>query len=1073
MPSNKYLIADKSQLLKTKLEKIATKLQSSLGSQTLQTKEEYLLESIKALQEFYQDLNEPSLTENDIKAIHEDDLPNPEIFNQVWGKVIDDLIVIFTELENIENLTLSNFNFITTEANRLTARLKKVSSLLGDYILYTDNPSKDALFFKDSFNDLSKIDSQSALLNRDECEINQTEGIITLPVDKVQDSTIRIRETPLINPNSNGSIGNNQELGAKYHGTISDILDGNPDSWFEYERVITVDSEDLEPLVLDLTLNLGEEQVINFIRINPNNFGTKTVIKIASIDTSLDGTVYTSIKDDIPIGDFITEDEENVFTLAPSTSKFAGQGLYTFTPRKVKYIRLVLQQSEPYIISTAAGNKLRYAIGLRDIELKNLRYKDKGELISLPFTLVDEVRKVSLQSNQNPMQLSELASITWQVSPDDGASWYDIQPKGFQGLSGKDGTPEILEFNGPSLDTIETEVPVYSLRVKAQLSREDSAFAEGSSTLHKERINASEPYEIPTTSPFVIDLENSPIDGTVSLIDPLFGSRGMPESPYVVGQAGKDQRKFRLPFSNLPRPMKKVFSGGKWNTIPVPGDEWMHVEVGGEEWTQAVSGLDLYEANYSSASNFRLYSFDPLTAELTFGNGINTLSPSEGADITLYFDAERLFPAHSEGEHTATLEFTTSNNKDDVTVKRYDEVEDATELLARKATILRLENQNIANYTDLALKINSMLNTLTGSPGVELPYINGKDELLADYNWSINTEEGAVFLKIPTPDNSDITVSYRWQPITSLTSDDWDWVDEDGLKDTLNIKDTAWKTIDIVDESVSISAGVQTFDLSQLAIVKESIVFTLTDSLGDEIPDDDITYPFVREVDYIDGRSELGKQLTKTTETIPSLIAGTNTFDLSENILQGSESNVLFSNTSIFTTLVNAAIDVDSPGEYYIETDPNDPDYGKVTVETASDFISPGTVTYFFSTASASDNGLFSVDYRNGIIHVQRPMLSGWNLSVSYSYTDYRVEYRIAREVDESGYDVDTVNKTVTIKDGEVLKRALMPNSGNNFYIVNYDYVGETREDIEALKDSFSPMIKDYALKVITKGKLF
>lgn len=1074
MASNKYLIADKSQLLKTKLEKISTKLQSSLGSKEFQTKEQYMMEAIKALQEFYLDLNEPSLTENDIKLIHEDDLPNPELFNFVWNKVIDDLIVIFTELENVEQLTLANFNFITTEANRLTARLKKVSSLLGDYILYTDNPSKDSIFFKDSFNDLSKIESLSPLLNTDQCEINQTEGIVTLPIEKTQSAIVRVREIPLINPNSNGVVGNNQQIGAKFRGTITDILDGNPDTWFEYENVITSMSDDVEPLILDLTLNLGEEQVINNIRINPNNFGTKTVVKINSIDTSLDGKVYTSIKDDIPIGDFVSEDEENIFTLAPSTSKFAGQGIYTFTPRKVKYVRLVLQQSEPYIISTASGNKLRYAIGLRDIELKNYKYKPIGEIVSVPFELLDEVRKVSIQSNQNPSQLSELASITWQVSPDNGSSWFDIQPQDFPGLSGRESTPEVLEFNGPSENTIETDVPVYSLRVKAIIERADPAFEEGSSTLHKNRVNASEPYQIPSNSPYTIDLVNSPIDGTVSLIDPLFGSRGIPESPYVVGHAGNDQRKFRLPFTNLPRPVKKVLiSANKWKTEPVPASEWMHIEVGGEEWSQAPSGLNTYQANYSSANDYRLYTFNPATAELEFGNGINTLSPNEDADITLYFDSEKLFLSEEQDNHIARLDFSTSNNKDDVVIKRFAAEESATEIVPRKATILRLRNKNITNYTTLSAKLQSMLLTLTGTNGLEKSFINGRDELVDSFDWSIDVDEGVVFLRTPTPDDSDVSISYKYKEIITLTTDEWDWADTDGLKDSISIKESAWKTLDIEDETIATVSGITVFDVANLCLVKGSLAFTVTDELDEELTDEDATYPFVKEVDYLDGVTELGKQLTKTIETIPTLSAGTNYIDLKENVLQGSEDNIIFSNTSIFASQQVSDGAVNSVGEYYVETDPVSPNYGKVKVITSAITTNPGTITYFFGTATYSDNGLYSVNYKEGRIFCQRPVLTDWTLQASYSYTDYEAEYRIARSLDPNGYDVDIVNKTVTIKDNEVLKRALMPNSGNNYYIVNYDYVGETRENIGELKESFSPVIKDYALRVVTKGKIF
>lgn len=242
---------------------------------------------------------------------------------------------------------------MVSKLNRLNSRLKSVSSQLGDYILFTNTPTKDSIYFSDSFNNINRIDFNSKLINTEQCEINQIEGVITLPVDKSKQIPINITNTPIINSNSNGSIGNNEELGASLNNNINTILDNNSDTWFEYERVLTVD--DNKPLILDLTIDIGEEKIINFLRVNPNNFGTRTSVEILDINTSTNGKDFISIKDEIPIANFLGQDEENIFILAPSTSKFAGQGFYTFTPRKAKYINLVLKQSTSYIINTTLG----------------------------------------------------------------------------------------------------------------------------------------------------------------------------------------------------------------------------------------------------------------------------------------------------------------------------------------------------------------------------------------------------------------------------------------------------------------------------------------------------------------------------------------------------------------------------------------------------------------------------------------------------------------------------------------------------------------------------------------------
>jgi len=1059
MSSNKYLLMDKSMLLKGKLDRLAAKLQGSISSTEFQTKEELLFEAVRILSEFYKGLNEPQM---EVEDVRHDDLPDASVYNRLWEQLVDDFVVIFTELENIEGLSLANFNFITTEANRLTARLKTVSSKLGDYILYSLNPMKDAFFFKDSFNDLSKVEVNSPLLNESECEVGQTEGIVTLPINKEKDSVVIIRQSPVINPNSNGIVGNNQELGVQWRGETQPLLDNNPDTWFEYERVVTKINDDKEPLILDITLNIGEEKVVNHIRVNPSNFGTKTVLAVDTIETSLDGETFTNIKDDIPIAGFVAQDEENIFQLAPSSSKYAGQGLYTFTPRKVKYIHFVFHQAEPYVINTSAGEKMRYAIGIRDLDIRAYSYKPAGELVSSSFDSQDEIRKVLLQSNQNPSQISELAYIKWFVSPDDGQTWYEIQPKEFIGVAGvESATPEVLEFNGISAKAIMTSVPVNSLRIKTVLGREDDNFTEGSSSLYKRTLTTSELHSVPSAAPFTINLNEAPVDGTVLIVDPLFGSRGMPKSPYILGHTTDrlDLRKYRLPFSHLPRPSKKVLSGEKYRVEPMLFSEWAHLEVGGTEWEHATDGLSTY------GTSDKVFTFDIHTGEVEFGDGTNGQAPSENEPVALWFDAELLSPSEVEDNHLATLDFHTSVNKDDMTIKRYDKIADVVEVFPRKATVIRLKNKNIDTYTDIVTKMT------TAGYSTEVTYLNGKDELDTDVKWSIDTTEGIIYTRVPTPDDSGISVSYKYQPIYTLTKDDWGWANTDLLRDAIVIKESAWQTISVAAENISMTDDTTVLDVEYLSVVKGTVAFNLTvTATGDSV--DETDSPFQKEVTFQDGVTELDGEMVQTTEQISAHTGSdTETFDFSETVTTDTDFAILFSDSTYFATLKNWG-ECTENGHYAIDLSNNQ-------FQFFSDIAigNPGKVTYFYSNPNFATQGQYSIDYKLGRIYTQISMDALWTLKVDYDHTDFRAEYRIARILDSESYDVDITNKSVTIKDNEILKHLLIPHgrmdSRMPYYLVNYDYVAETREKIAELKDYFSPIIKDYALKVLTKGRIY
>ena len=1077
MPSNINLVEEKTTLLQNKLEKIAAELTSG-GD--FQTEEQIISEIVRVLESFYRDLTEPIFVPETIAA---GDTPDSSLYNKIWNDILKDLELIFTELENLEDVTVANFNFVSTESGRLLARLKNVSSQLGDFILYSSNPTKDAFYFKDSFNDLSRVEADTSLINAAPCEIDQDQGIVTLPVNKEKDSVIKVTADPIINRGSNGVVGNNQQLRVAFNGDPKSVLDNNPDTWFEYEKVVRQEEDLREPLVLDMTINLGTEQIINYVRINPNNFGTRTVIQIDRIETSLDGRVFTNIKDDIPIGDFLTKDEDNVFVLAPSTSKYAGQGIYSFTPRKAKFVHFVFKQNEPFIIQTNQGQRLRYAIGIRDIDIRAFQYLPEGEFVSseYSFTTNENIRKVALDANQNPIEESLLGKIQYFVSPDNGQTWTELRPKSFSGFANVESEVlEIVDFNGSEEKSVQTATPVAGLRLKGKLSRDDNAFEEGASTLRKEIKSRSEIHKVPDASPFEITLEQPPVEGSIIMVDPMYGSRGLREFQYIIGQAsaaGRQNQTFYLPFTKFKRVYKKTSSGTNpviYSTPLAPASEWLHIFVGGEEWQMATQPLTSYTANYSTAPTYRLFTFNPNNGALLFGNGYYTMQPPAVSAVSMYLDAERLYPSEVADEHTAKLEYTTSNDKDAFALKRYDAAEDHTEILPKKASIIHLEFDNI---TDLG-NISTILSGLGFTSKVT--FVDGVTELTTATRWSIDTDEGIIYLGGETAADTEASIHYKHQVANTLTNDDWDWGNVQSLRDSIQIKESAWKTIEADELTLPATSNRKVLDLAHFALVKNSVKFTLEDTTGTAI--DDSVNPFLREVPFINGLTEFGASVIRVQEKVPALTpaGATNlaSFNLVQKISPSSIYTVVFSAGGIFT---GEDILLNSVGDWYIDRDSTSATYRKVTVRLSSSsaktLAQTGTVTYYYLKPNATTSGLYSIDYVKGRVYLQRPLLGGtWSLVANYQYTDYRAEYRIARKLPTTSFEVNRTDRKVKIKDTEVLYRGVVPRekSGEQqaFYQVTYDYVSETREKIADLKDFFTPVLKDYVLKVITKGQL-
>lgn len=1030
-------------MLRNKLATLAGRLQQQADvrgrNPEFPSYESVITEAFGLLSQFYKQLSEPLYQPKKLRA---DAVPYASLFVDNFTGIKDDLEIVFAEFENLESLILANFNYCVSELNKLQHKLKRVSSKTGDYVLLANSPIGDAVYISDSFNDLSRVAFASPLLNTTQCEINQTEGIVTLPIQRAAQVPIQITEVPVINSNSNGTHGNNFEVGAISRTNISDILDNNPDTWFEYERV--VNEEDEVGLTLDFTINLGEVRVVNFIRINPNNFGAQTQINIVNIDTSVDGKDFVSVKDDIPIVGFTTQDEENVFTLAPSTSKFAGQGLYTFTPREAKYVHITLRQTTPYSIRVASGGtKLRYAIGLRDVEIAALPYLPDGELISALYEFNDEVRKVVLLSNQNPdpATTSQLCSIEHFISADNGQSWTEIRPKVSAGQPNvNQAITEIIDFNGVSENTVVTTSPVTSLRYKAVLKRNTDAFTEDNADLVQLTEWVTELHTPPTTTPLAVTLQRSPIEQSITVIDPQFGSRGYAGIDYYIGTGTGTKKLIQLPFRPLKRDFAKSSSGGKWHLDQTDPQK---IYVNGELWSRG--------ALTSTNKNYKLNFSD---GTLEFGDGSNGAAVPNGAVITMRLTEERLFPTRGEGHRAELLYPTTTDTKqleiDIVEPDRYETV-----VLAKGATRFQLRKY-ITNGTTPVFSDGSVFTT-------KRTFSDGSTELTGGAgDYSIDYENGVIYSYSRTSQSVDTTCTYKFTPRTTLTSEQWSFVDNpSGVTNTVSIKDAVFKTFEA--DTLTVPNSVTYFNLEHLAPVKGTVVFAGNTS-----------GVFDREVEFIDGRSELAgaikavEQLAAITVSTPQVV----TIAFRLPVIDDTSFAVTFSDTSIFTTEVGGT--PSAAGQYRVLRSSGTT--GQIQVYIAESVADPGKVTYYYRDPQAQLTGRYSINYQTGEVFLHDRTRAG--ITVDYEYTDYRARYTVARQVPAADWTFDAVTRKITFNDREILQNIRTPQGAastgfsSRYYQVLYKYVKATRSNVTALEPFFSPTLKDYALRVITKSRL-
>lgn len=111
-------------------------------------------------------------------------------------------------------------------------------------------------------------------------------------------------------------------------------------------------------LSCSMVVNLRSPTTINWISLNPNNFGQALFMDVLSIQTSSDGQKFDELDgfDDYEYSIQLSDKANNELnseqiqgTISPDKFKYAGMGIWTFSPRTVKQIKFDLRQTRSYI----------------------------------------------------------------------------------------------------------------------------------------------------------------------------------------------------------------------------------------------------------------------------------------------------------------------------------------------------------------------------------------------------------------------------------------------------------------------------------------------------------------------------------------------------------------------------------------------------------------------------------------------------------------------------------------------------------------------------------------------------
>ena len=389
--------------------------------------ERRLIDSVfNAFQEFFTSMGRPNMIP---RYAPEQGPPWSEDYNNMMNEIRQDLELLFQEVDILGQSLYTDFNHNMIQHEIIQKQFEDVLDKMRDLEIYAGIGAAGVEYGRDDFLNKSKIDYDR--ISGTPLEIE--DGAVTLPqisrtnVAKRAKVTIiagnRKQDKFILGTESNGFPGNNTEIHSvtddvltnrnyiptflgeeNNHGDYAAILDGSPNTWFEYEKVNVREHDKIrvaknlgwdyqvhenqtiawaeDPddgiLKLHMQLILEEETIINQINCNmytPPNYNAKTAI----------------------VKNILVSDGKDVPKSVLPKNRNNDDYHFHFPPVKAKVISILFEQPHKYITDIGhifyekrmdTEDNSEYAM---DMAVKKYKYAPRveGPLISLEDLGVD------------------------------------------------------------------------------------------------------------------------------------------------------------------------------------------------------------------------------------------------------------------------------------------------------------------------------------------------------------------------------------------------------------------------------------------------------------------------------------------------------------------------------------------------------------------------------------------------------------------------------------------------------------------------------------------------------------
>ncbi len=413
-------IKNNSKLLYLQARQLFEEAKERFEDGTIMTERRLIDSVFNAFQDFFTSMGKPKMVP---RYAPEEGPPWSEDYNDMMNEIRQDLELLFQEVDILGQSLYTDFNHNMIQHEIVNKQFEDVLDKMRDLEIYAGIGETGVEYGRDDFLNKSKIDYSR--ISGTPLEI--VDGAVTLPqvnrinVAKKAKVTIvvgnRKQNKFILGTESNGFPGNSTEIHSvtddiltnrnyiptflgeeNNHGDYTAVLDGSPNTWFEYEKVNVREHDKIrvaknlgwdyqvhgnqtiawaeDPddgiLKLHMQLILNEETIINQINCNmytPPNYNAKTAI----------------------VKNILVSDGKGVPKSVLPKNRKQDDYQFHFPPVKAKVVSILFEQPHKYITDIGhifyekrmdTEDKSEYAM---DMAAKKYKYAPRveGPLISL------------------------------------------------------------------------------------------------------------------------------------------------------------------------------------------------------------------------------------------------------------------------------------------------------------------------------------------------------------------------------------------------------------------------------------------------------------------------------------------------------------------------------------------------------------------------------------------------------------------------------------------------------------------------------------------------------------------